>query len=86
MRDRIRHVLAIEYAPTLGTLLKVHPPEGGVIEVIGYVQIATEDGHLIDSHARESILVSAQAPGTRPVLLTLPRVTFTPERRNGHAR
>ncbi|MBI3861034.1 MAG: DUF3375 domain-containing protein [Planctomycetia bacterium] len=86
MRDRVRHMLTIEYAPTLGSLLKVHPADGGIIEVVGYVQIAAEDGHLIDAHARETVHVAPERPGARPILLTVPRVTFTPERRNGHAR
>jgi hypothetical protein len=85
MRDRIRHVLMTEYAPTLGELLKVHPAEAGVVEVIGYVQIAAEDGHLIDAGKTETVMVSSGSPGAAPLLVTVPQVTFVP-RRNGHAQ
>jgi hypothetical protein len=32
----------------LAELLEVHPPESGAVEVLGYIQIAHDDGHHID--------------------------------------
>jgi hypothetical protein len=85
MRFRIRQMLAVEHAPSLGCLLEVHPVEG-VVEVIAYLQIAVEDGHLIDTSAAETVMISSENPDEPPVAVTIPRVTFVPERRNGHAK
>jgi hypothetical protein len=85
MRQRIEQVLAVEHAPTLGELLERFPPAGGVIEVIGYVHIAREDGHVVEPAARETVVVPKAGPEGRPVAITLPLVTFVPDRRNGHA-
>lgn len=86
MRDRIHHMLAIENAPTLGELLAVHPAEAGVIEVIGYIQIAAEDGHLIEPGGTETVVLTSESTSASPIVVTIPRVTFVPERRNGHAK
>ena len=86
MRFRVRQILALKETPTLGDLIHTHPPEGGVIEVLGYLQIAAEDDHLIDACNTENVVVPADKPGGRPILLTLPRVMFVPSRRNGNAR
>ena len=86
MRDRIRHMLAVEHAPTLRDLLEMHPPEAGIVEVVGYVQIASEDGHLIDHRTHETLVVPGTNSSSRAMLVTVPRVTFLPERINGHAR
>ncbi|MEX0726924.1 MAG: DUF3375 domain-containing protein [Planctomycetaceae bacterium] len=86
MRDRIRHMLAIENAPTLGDLLAVHPAEAGVVEVIGYLQIAAEEGHLIEPRSTETVVISSDSPTQASLAVTIPRVTFVPARSNGHAR
>lgn len=86
MRDRIRHVLAVEHTPTLGQLLEIHPADAGVVEIIGYLQIASEDGHHIDSANSESVVVASDSSRDTTLIVTIPRVTFLPPRRNGHAR
>lgn len=86
MREHVAHMLAIEGSPTLGALLKVHPAEAGVIEVIGYLEIAIQDGHRIDSEITEEVVVSSDYPSRNPVILKIPRVTFAPHRKNGHAK
>ncbi len=85
MRSRIRQMLTLEHAPTLRDLLELHPAEGGVVEIIGYVQIATEDGHLVDPIAREVVVVSGKDHEDGSIALEIPLVTFVPHRR-GHAR
>lgn len=82
MRGRIQRMLAIEDAPTLRDVLDLHPPEGGVIEVIGYLQIAAEDGHEINSQATQTIIVPADRAGGRGLIVTIPRVTFAPRRKH----
>lgn len=86
MRERIHQALATEMTPTLGDLLSLHPPEAGVVEVIGYVQIAAEDGHSIDPRQKETVIVPLGGSSGRALLATIPLVTFIPERRNGHAQ
>jgi hypothetical protein len=85
MRARIRQMLTLEHAPTLHDLLELHPADGGVVEVIGYVQIATEDGHLVDPIARETVVVAASDDAGGNIALNIPLVTFVPHRR-AHAR
>jgi Protein of unknown function (DUF3375) len=90
MRSRIRSVVDFKPGSTLGDLLHAHPPQGGVIEVLGYLQIARDDRHQLDCAAHEEILVPPQRNGERPLLLTVPLVTFVSEtvdveRGNGHA-
>ena len=57
MRNSIRDLLEIYDAPTLAELLERHPPESGVIEVLGYLQIARDDGHLVNSTARQTVVI-----------------------------
>ena len=86
MRDRIRQMLAIENAPTLGQLLKIHPADGGIVEVIAYVQIASEDGHIIEPRRTETISVEPVAGQGNPLIVRVPRVTFVPPRSPRHAK
>jgi hypothetical protein len=79
-------MLAIEHAPTLAELLQVHPAEAGIIELVGYVQIASEDGHLIEPAVTETVTLAPEDPDSPSLVVTIPRVTFIPPRRNGHAR
>lgn len=90
MRSRIRSIVDFKPGSTLGDLLHAHPPQGGVIEVLGYLQIARDDHHQLDCAAHEEILIPPQRNGDRPLLLTVPLVTFVSEtvvaeRGNGHA-
>lgn len=86
MRSRIRSLVDFKSAPTLGELLVLHPPEGGVVEVLGYLQIARDDGHLVDRAADEEVVVPSGNGDGRSVVVTVPLVTFVSARRNGHAR
>jgi len=69
MRDSIRRLTHREDSITLPRLLEEHPPESGAVEVLGYLQIAKDDGHLIIEETTDEIVV-----GDRK--LTLPRVVF----------
>ena len=85
MRDRIQHMLITEYAPTLGQLLEVHPAQAGVVEVIGYLQIASEDGHLIDADSTENVTIAGAISTGPSLMITIPRVTFVPKGKTAHA-
>ena len=86
LRVRIRQTLTLQEAPTLQRLVALHPVEGGVVEVIAYLQIATEDGHLIDRNETETLLIESEGPSGHSIVVTVPKVMFLTQRRDGHAK
>ncbi len=78
MKKRIQEMTATNSAPTLGMLLETHPPESGVIEVLGYLQIANDDkDYLVNSDASEQVLIPPDQNCEKWLELTIPLVTFT---------
>lgn len=75
MRLRIKQMLQADEAPTLANLLERFPPESGVIEIIAYLQIASDENHQIDSK-RSDIITLAEEGGTSSIRVTIPRVIF----------
>jgi len=74
MRRRIRQAVEPRGHCTLGQLLHDEPPEG-LLDVLGYLQIACEDKrHLVRADATESVLLPDGDLGL--LALTLPLVTF----------
>jgi hypothetical protein len=74
-RSTIDGLLAKRGSVRLSEILDQHPPEGGVLDVVGYLQVASEDGHLITDDASEEIIVPPV--GEEPAIaLTVPVVTF----------
>jgi hypothetical protein len=76
LRRRIKQSIGRHRTATLASILAAHPPESGIVEVLGYVQIASDDGHLIEPELIDEIVLPARGVGGRPVALTLPQVTF----------
>ncbi len=69
---------------SLGQLLKHSPVQSGVVELLGYLQIAHDDGHEIDSHIQELICIDQprqrqQAQPGGPLTVRVPRVLFRPK-------
>jgi len=75
MRNHVRALVRQQGQATLAHLLEIYPPLGA-IEVLGYLQIASDDGHQIDHEAVERIVLPPSQVGQPPVTLTVPRVTF----------
>jgi hypothetical protein len=75
MRRHVQEIVARDGMATLGSLLAECPPEAGVIEVLGYLQLAHDDGHPISRDAVEEIVIRADRGG-RPLTLTVPLVRF----------
>jgi len=73
MRQRLQQVLWDRETVTLSELLADHPPSG-VVEVVGYLQIARDDGHLIDPDTIDRVLVPADEGGLLEI--TMPLVRF----------
>ncbi len=82
MREHVSHLLSTHDMPTLSELLDRFPLTSGVVEIAGYLQIASEDGHLVDALTHEKILISASGPGERAYVVKVPRVTFLPPARH----
>jgi hypothetical protein len=77
MRRRIRQAVEPRGHCTLGELLQMEPPDG-LIDVIGYMQIACEDGHQVRPDASEE--VTLPTGNLRPMTMTIPLVTFVVRR------
>ena len=93
MRNNIRDLLEIYDAPTLAKVLERHPPESGVVEVLGYLQIARDDGHLVNSTARQTVVIPWGEVGIHGndyddavIQIALPLVTFVRSGRNNNGR
>ncbi len=79
MRETIRKTVHEDGPTTLADLLIEHPPTGGVLDVLAYLQIANDDGHTIASERSEDVVI--QLPEIdRPVRITLPEVTFVDQK------
>lgn len=55
MRRRIHLQLGKREQLTLTELLEENPPDGGVIEVLGFLQIAHDDGHHVDTDKTDTV-------------------------------
>ncbi len=73
MRRRIRQAVEPSGHCTLGKMLHDEPPEG-LIDVLGYLQIACEDGHQVRADATEEVVLPDGDLGL--MALTIPLVTF----------
>ncbi|TWT81354.1 hypothetical protein CA13_28060 [Planctomycetes bacterium CA13] len=79
MRDLIHRVTDSQPTVSLSQLLEHRPPKVGVIELVGWMQIAHEDGHRIDRDASELVVVTTADPltgRTSTVRVRVPLVSF----------
>ncbi len=76
MRSQIRSATASHGNVGLSELLHEHPPQSGVMDVLGYLQIASDDGHMIDHDLPEEVLIPSGMQPDQTLLVTVPRVTF----------
>jgi len=60
----------------LTDFMRSHAIEGGVVELLGYIQIAHDDGHPIDSDLTEVITLPVTSTSLTPLRVTIPRVTL----------
>lgn len=80
MRARIETLLKTTEQLPLPELLELHPPAGGTIEVLGYIQLAHDDGHQMNEDQLEVVWIDDpdEAGASRPY--EIPRVIFLSER------
>jgi hypothetical protein len=70
MRASVDELTAREPSVSLPRLLELHPPRSGVVEVLGYVQIASDDDHVVIEEESDLVLVPESCT------LAIPRVLF----------
>ena len=76
MRDNVADVMSKAEMPTLGRVLYEHPPQSGIVEVLGYVQIAHDDGHMISVAATEEVVLPAKDETRASIAVTVPLIRF----------
>jgi hypothetical protein len=79
MRSNIADMAASAERTTLPELLRQHPPDAGAIEVLGYIQLAHDDGHEVNENKFDVVLIEDSAHGETPKRYWAPRVVFLPE-------
>lgn len=77
MRSRVKTLVQRSGSARLSDVIANHPVRAGVIEVLGYVQIARDDGHIIQPESTEVITLQGSRPGAPSRLLEVPFVLFT---------
>ena len=75
VRLHVESLLRVKQDVTLTDLVDAFPPESGVMELVGYFQIAFEDGHSINRDLHEVLVLVDSINGTRP-RVRVPHITF----------
>ncbi len=77
MRSTLAEMTDQSSMVTLPQVIAAMPPEAGVIEIVGWLQIAHEDGHEIDDSASQTLVVNVESESqTRRIQVTVPTVRF----------
>ena len=76
LRRHIDDVLLHHERASLRTLLAEWASPIGVVDIVGLLDIAREDGHLVSTEATEEITVAPREHDGRTVIATVPLVTF----------
>lgn len=84
MRDQVR-IMVNEYgSATIKQVVEMFPPSGGIVELLGYLQIAQDDGHLISKEESEEIVLCSGPSQSRRLKVMVPLTYFMPLERNRH--
>lgn len=77
MKSNINSLVQTRQRLTLPELLEIHPPASGSLEVLGYIQLAHDEGHEVDGrHVEVTMLDLDHGPREYEI----PRVVFLAER------
>ncbi len=76
LREQVKASVGHHGSVTLAELLAEHPPDAGVVEALGYLQIARDDGHPISPDAVEEIVLPCSRDAGKALALTVPLVRF----------
>jgi hypothetical protein len=84
LRQHVADVADREGSATIGQIIASHPPRVGVVELLAYLQIARDDGHLISRQNAEQVCIRTQDPSQRDLQVTVPLVYFMAPKRAAH--
>ncbi len=79
IRSNVEEAVSERGMITLDELLELHPPTTGVMEVLGYMQLASEGPHLIDGGLPEDVVIPGAMEQTGMLVVRIPRVVFVSE-------
>ncbi len=80
MRSKIASALATTAQVSLSDLLQEYPPSSGVIEVLGYIQLAHDGGHQVNEDEVEVVHINDPDGNKGAKPYEVPRVVFLSER------
>ncbi len=82
LRERIRECTLEGESWTLKELWEGYTSQLGMMELLGYIQIAHDDGHAIDSEQYELLDWSPPSGSGSRMRVRVPRITFSPKSSN----
>jgi hypothetical protein len=81
MQQRIQAIVSQRGSATLASVLDEYPPDGGIVEVLGYLQLARDKGHLVRRDCVEEIVLPPTNGRRFALTVTMPLVTFVSQER-----
>jgi len=84
IKENIEKYTANNTTVSLKTILDQEPVTVGVLEVIGYLQVAEDEGHYIYPNDEEKIRVAIRGSYPQSITLTIPRILFVPHSSRKH--
>lgn len=84
MRNQIRSHVNTHGSSTLRQIVDAYPPSAGIVELLGYMQIAQDDSHLISKDESEEIILYEHSQTDRKLKVVVPLTYFMPLERNHH--
>jgi hypothetical protein len=82
LRGQIRELTQDGMEAHLTDLLKQWPLEGGVVDLLGYLQIAHDDSHSIDTSRIDQITINQPRGRSRALIVSIPHIVFQPKASN----
>lgn len=79
LRRVIRELTIDGHTRSLQEVLLQTPSGYGIVEVLGYVQIAYDDHHSIDPNHQEQIRIHSTTKSPGDLVLTVPKIIFRPK-------
>jgi hypothetical protein len=79
LRGHIREATLLGQNETLANLLNRWPLTGGVVELLGYLQIAHDDAHQIDPTHIDRINIMQPRGRSSVLQVSIPRIVFQPK-------
>lgn len=86
LRDAIREATLQGQVTTLAELVQQSPTSQGVVELLGFMQIAHDDGHEIDPSQLDVIRIEKSDISPGGLSVRVPRVTFSAKARTAGSR